>query len=270
MSQIAAEVHADIIRLLLQIENDHQVRILYACESGSRAWGFESQDSDYDVRFIYVRPHDAYVAIDVETHRDVIELPIRDLLDINGWDLRKALQLFHKSNPPLNEWLHSPIVYLKRGTLTDQLREMAPASYNPLAARYHYARMAEKNLRACLKGDTVRRKKYLYVLRPLLAVNWIERGLGVVPTEFDRLVAGTVSDAELLSGIEELLRIKRAGREADAGPRIPAIDAFIESELTGHGSTPRLDGGSRADVAKLNELFRTIIASDAATPKQGV
>ena len=100
-----------ILRELANLEKEHQVKILFACESGSRAWGFPSQDSDYDVRFIYLHPQDWYLSIEVERKRDVIELPISDDLDITGWDLRKALQLFKKTNPPLLEWLGSPIIY---------------------------------------------------------------------------------------------------------------------------------------------------------------
>lgn len=95
---------------LAQIEQTQNVRILLAVESGSRAWGFASPDSDYDVRFIYVHPKDAYLRL--QKHRDVIELPINDALDINGWDLTKTLRLLHKSNPTLFEWGASPIVYL--------------------------------------------------------------------------------------------------------------------------------------------------------------
>jgi len=100
-SQIKAE--------LARIEEDENISILWACESGSRAWGFESQNSDYDVRFIYLQRTEEYLrASDL---RDVIEKPISDDLDISGWDLPKALRLFRKSNPPLLEWLQSPIVY---------------------------------------------------------------------------------------------------------------------------------------------------------------
>ncbi len=99
---------------LKKIEREHKVKILYAIESGSRVWGFASQDSDFDVRFIYVHHKDWYLSI--ESKRDVIEMPLEGDLDINGWDLTKALGLFRKSNPPLYEWLQSPIVYLKPHT----------------------------------------------------------------------------------------------------------------------------------------------------------
>ena len=263
MNSIAAEIFAQIQECLAQIEREHNVRILYACESGSRAWGFESKDSDYDVRFIYVRPRDWYLSIDVERKRDVIEVPISDDLDISGWDVRKTLQLFYKSNPPLNEWLVSPIVYKESGDFATELRAMAPGSYNPIAAHYHYLRMADNNFRSYLKGEIVRRKKYLYVLRPLLAVNWIESGKGVVPIEFDQLVSGTVSDSALLDEIGQLLTLKRNGMESDEGPRFEVIHQFIESEMKRHGDDHDQAPGSRADVDVLNALFRSTIENDS-------
>src|SRR5688572_25164319 len=84
-----------------EIEQEHRVQVIFCCESGSRAWGFASTDSDYDVRFIYLQHLDWYMSIDLEERRDIIETPIEDVWDINGWDLRKALRLLRKSNPPL-------------------------------------------------------------------------------------------------------------------------------------------------------------------------
>lgn len=104
-----------IIEKLQQIEKQENVRILHAVESGSRAWGFESPDSDFDVRFIYVRPRDYYLKL--EQTRDVLEFPINDLLDVNGWDLQKALRLLHRSNPSVFEWFKSPIDRLFIGKL---------------------------------------------------------------------------------------------------------------------------------------------------------
>lgn len=263
MALIASHIVAEIDRCLSDIERDHGVRVLYACESGSRAWGFESQDSDYDVRFVYVRPREWYLSIDVEKRRDVIEVPINDELDVSGWDIRKTLQLFHRSNPPLNEWLVSPIVYRELGGFASRMRALAPKSYNPIAAHYHYLRMAANNFRSYLKGEVVRRKKYLYVLRPLLAVRWIESKKGIVPIEFDKLVAGTVTDENVRREIEELLVLKRSGAESDEGPRFPALHAFIEAEMERHGEDHNLAPGSRAGLGELNQLFRDIIASDA-------
>ena len=216
---------------LLELESQEGVKILYACESGSRAWGFPSEDSDYDVRFIYLRPLDWYLSIDLEHKRDVTERPISDQLDISGWDLRKALQLFYKSNPPLLEWLGSPIVYLERGSTAEKMRELAKTFYSAKACMYHYRHMAEGNYREYLRGETVWIKKYFYVLRPILASRWLERGLGVVPTEFEKLVAEIVDDAQLRSDINDLIEQKKQGAELERGPRVPSISTFIDAEM---------------------------------------
>ncbi|MBI2008192.1 nucleotidyltransferase domain-containing protein, partial [Candidatus Amesbacteria bacterium] len=113
-----------ILNRLKQIEVEEKVSILYACESGSRAWGFPSRDSDYDVRFIYIHPIDWYLSIFPKS--DVIELPLQNSLDFSGWDLKKALQLFAKSNPPLYEWLGSPIVYFESGQIVQEMRRLSP------------------------------------------------------------------------------------------------------------------------------------------------
>lgn len=121
-----------IIDKLKGIEQNNNVKILYACESGSRAWGFASPDSDYDVRFIYIHNPDYYLSID--NADDVIELPVNEVLDISGWDIRKALKLFRKSNPPLMEWLQSPIVYACNEEFYAQMTALAPQYYIPRRA----------------------------------------------------------------------------------------------------------------------------------------
>ncbi len=257
---IPENIRSKINTLLDGIESDHNVRILYACESGSRAWGFESHDSDFDVRFIYARPADWYMAIDVERKRDVIELPVDEVMDISGWDLRKALQLFYKSNPPLHEWLKSPIVYRDAGPCAERLRDLAPVIYNPIAAHHHYLSMAGNNVRNYLNREQIPRKKYLYALRPILAVRWIEQGRGVVPTEFQKLVEGTDLTPALIDEIADLLRQKRAGGEIEAGPKLPLIHEFIESEKARFESNPPTSPGNRPSVETLNELFRELVS----------
>jgi predicted nucleotidyltransferase len=260
---VSPDIISEIQRRLDEVERVHQVVILYACESGSRAWGFASADSDYDVRFIYVRPIDWYLSIDLERRRDVLELPLDAIWDINGWDLRKALLLMRKTNPPLNEWLASPIVYRDRGWFGQRMREIAPQVYNSISARYHYLRMATGNFREFLRGDLVIRKKYLYVLRPLLAVRWIEHERGVVPTEFEKLLEGTVTDSQLLAEVAKLLRIKRAGNELDRGPRLPTIHAFLEQEIARLQEKPAISQPPEFDPEILNELFRDTLRTYA-------
>ncbi len=247
-----------IVQALHDIEREEQIKILYACESGSRAWGFASEDSDYDVRFIYVHPRDWYLRIDVEADSDVVERPIVDELDLSGWDLRKALGLMKKSNPPLLEWLNSPIVYLEESDSTRRLKELLPEFYSPIACRYHYYNMAVGNYREFLKAEQVWLKKYLYVLRPLLAIRWIEEEREPIPMEFDRLVARIVVDKDLLQAIEDLLKTKKAGKEVDRGPKVPAIHKFIEAELARFDSNS-VSPGPKPDIDKLNALFRSAL-----------
>lgn len=159
---------------LRRIEEAENIKILLAVESGSRAWGFASPDSDYDVRFIYIRRLEDYLRLDAV--RDVIELPIDDVLDINGWDLQKTLRLLYKSNPTLFEWFSSPIVYQKT-EFADKFRELMMHYFSSKKTLYHYISMAEGNYREYLQGEIVRAKKYFYVLRPVLACRWIlDRG----------------------------------------------------------------------------------------------
>ena len=239
---------------LVRIEESEGVRIFFACESGSRAWGFPSADSDFDVRFLYIQPLEWYLKIDLG--RDVIERPISEGLDINGWELRKALQLFRKSNPPLMEWLGSPIVYQEVTSIASRMRDLAPTFYSPISSTYHYLQMARRNFKEYLHGDTVWVKKYFYVLRPLLAAQWIEQGRGVVPTEFGILVDRLVGTSELRRAIDGLLIQKRSGAELDSGPRIPAISEFIENELARWESQEVPAGVGQGDTAELDRLFR--------------
>jgi uncharacterized protein len=247
-----------IIRSRLEgIESQFKVRVLYACESGSRAWGFPSRDSDFDVRFLYIHPVEWYLSID--DHRDVIELPLQENLDINGWDIRKALRLFRKSNPPLYEWLGSPIVYLEPFSIAANLRHLARIYYSPVACYHHYLHMAQGNIREYLQGEVVWRKKYFYVLRPLLAINWIEKGYGVAPTAFGELVNRLVPTGPLRSEIDELIELKRTGAELDYGPRMPAIGEYIETELIRLESGKPAYPAAGAPYERLDEVFRNAL-----------
>ncbi|MBW7474713.1 nucleotidyltransferase domain-containing protein [Paenibacillus oenotherae] len=249
----------EIIAQLRNIEQEENVVILYACESGSRAWGFPSKDSDYDVRFIYLRPEDWYLSI--FERRDVIERPISNLLDINGWDLKKALNLFRKSNPPLMEWLHSPILYMEPYSVAEQIRRISPIAFSPRSCLYHYLHMAKGNFREYLQGEQVRIKKYFYVLRPILACGWIERYLSMPPLQFDLLVDRLVpAGSELRTAIEELLIRKKAGEELDYEPRINPIHEFLEERIAYYeraASTVSVAEGAMDD--QLDRLFRAAL-----------
>ncbi|WP_426449664.1 nucleotidyltransferase domain-containing protein [Paenibacillus sp. S-38] len=249
-------IREEIITQLHRIEEEENVRILYACESGSRAWGFPSQDSDYDVRFLYLRPLDWYLSID--EGRDVIERPISDRLDLSGWDLRKALRLFRKSNPPLLEWLQSPMPYLEKYTTAEQIRRISPLTFSPKSCIYHYLNMAKGNFREYLQGDQVKIKKYFYVLRPLLACGWIERFGTMAPMEFDVLVERLIpQDSELYTAVQTLLARKKAGDELDYEPKVGPISAYLEERIAYfEKAAVQQPSGSGTGDAGLDALFR--------------
>lgn len=216
-----------IIDKLTELQSQEQVQILIAVESGSRAWGFPSADSDYDVRFIYWRPLSHYLRL--ESRRDVIERPINDMLDISGWDLDKTLRLLHQTNPTIFEWLHSPIRYSASVHL-ESFGELAAQYFQQKPCLFHYLHMAEGNYREYLKGEMVRAKKYLYVLRPLLVCRWLLKEASAPPMLFSSLVE-TQLEAELKPLVNELVERKMSGEELDTLPRIDRLNAFIEQNL---------------------------------------
>ena len=244
-------------RQLEEIEKRYGVRVLYACESGSRGWGFASPDSDYDVRFLYVHPPEWYLR--VELPRDVIELPIDDELDVSGWEWRKALGLLKGANPTLIEWLDSPVVYQQDAATISALKALVPQWFSPVRARWHYYSMARKNFRGYLQGAEVRLKKYFYVLRPLLAVRWVEAEKGVPPMRFAELLAGSELETGLRQEIDELLGRKQRAGEAEYGPRRPLLHAFIQSELARGEVPPILPDSRTGDARELDKLLMTTV-----------
>lgn len=255
---IPPDIRAEIEGRLADAEHEHDVKVLWAVESGSRAWGFASPNSDYDGRFIYVHRPEWYLSVGLEERRDVIEYPIVDDLDVNGWDVRKALRLFWKSNPAFIEWLQSPIVYAQSGSFAGRCRELIPQVYAPHSGIHHYRSMAKTNYRGYLREPMVPLKKYFYVLRPLLAVRWLERYGTPAPIEFQRLLE-VLDDRALLDAIDALLEKKRASPELGLSPQVPAIQQFIVSELA------RIDAivdtrVQRRDVEpQLSALFRHVL-----------
>lgn len=255
---ISAAAYTEIQHRLKRAEQEHEVRILYAIESGSRAWGFHSPDSDYDVRFVYIRAQDWYLSIDVEERRDVIEYPIVDEIDINGWDLRKALRLQAKSNPGIVEWLNSPIIYREQGTYAQQARELLTQHYNKARGFYHYRSTASSNFQQFLQSEQVKLKKYLYVLRPLLAVRWIEHYGEVAPIEFERL-RQVLDHCEVQQAIDALLIQKRQHGEAKTQTAVPILHQWIKAELQRLVSTVPEQSMEPVALAKLNQLFLQLI-----------
>ena len=237
---------------LRRIEDAENIKILLAVESGSRAWGFASPDSDYDVRFVYIRSLEDYLRLDAI--RDVIELPIDDVLDINGWDLQKTLRLLHKSNPTLFEWFSSPIVY-QETEFADKFRDLMMYYFSSKKTLYHYISMAEGNYREYLKGDLVKAKKYFYALRPVLACQWIlDRGTPP-PILFSELLK-TELPVELIDVVNQLLELKMNSPEIKLIKRISEINEYLDESIPNIKSAVRLlDDSYTPDWSELNQLF---------------
>jgi hypothetical protein len=256
---IPEEVRTEIVSRLVAAEAEHGVRILLAIESGSRAWGFPSANSDYDVRFVYARPPGWYRSIDVEDRRDVIEYRIEDAIDLNGWDLRKGLRLLLRSNPGLIEWIQSPITYVERGVFRARALEVLPVVYAPEKGFRHYRSMAKTNYRESLRQEIVPLKKYFYALRALLAARWVREHGTAPPIVFERLLALIEGEETLLAEIHRLLEEKQRSPELGLGPRVPALNAFIEAELE-DPAMDVLDGpDSPAALDQLNALFEEVL-----------
>jgi predicted nucleotidyltransferase len=245
-----------IIDKLLSIEADEKVKILYACESGSRAWGFASPDSDYDVRFIYARPVGEYLSI--KERRDVIEVPVNEVLDISGWDIRKALQLMLKSNAPLYEWLQSPIVYMESGGLKEEMVRLAATYFSNRAGCHHYLSMARNTFENELQTEMVKIKKYFYALRPLLSALWIiERG-SMPPMTFEQLRT-LVREEEWNTVIDDLLEKKKMADEKGMIEPVLLLQEWIQSTLAYCQEKTIHMSALKNDTQELDILFRKYI-----------
>lgn len=206
-----------IQQALARHSRDKGVRILYACESGSRAWGFPSPDSDYDVRFIYAHTQQWYLSL--FDQRDVIEQAISDLLDISGWDLRKSLTLLYKSNGALLEWLHSPIVYQQQDVAISQLQRLASESFQALSLCHHYLGMAKTGWHSLAEQEQVKLKTYFYTLRTLLCCEWIINENSIPPVEFPIALERLHPKGAFREAVDQLMQMKTKSRESDRYPR---------------------------------------------------
>ena len=226
------EMNVLVPEKLREIEKEYNIKVLLAIESGSRAWGFASPDSDFDVRFIYKRPRNEYLKL--SQSRDVIELPIDDTWDINGWDLDKTLRLLYKSNPTLYEWLNSPICYC-RTDFSDKVVPLMNEYFSVKNTMYHYLNAAKNNMKNYLLGETIKPKKYFYAIRPILACNWVMENKTPPPVLFDTLSKAMLPDS-LRSPVDYLLDIKvNAPEKAEIKP-IKDINDFLNQNIT------KLDG----------------------------
>lgn len=223
------EITQEIKAKLSQIEKRENIRILYACESGSRAWGFASPDSDYDVRFIYIRPKEFYLKL--ENTRDTLECELNEIYDISGWDLKKMLRLLNRSNPSIFEWSVSPIVY-KTTKEWDYVMQILGNHFSETKALYHYNSITKNNLRRYFNDKTdVKYKPYLYNLRQCLSCEWILDRKSPPSIVFDTLKEQYLPK-ELQDSVNNLLELKMSMEEKETGPRIKEIDFYIGSVVS--------------------------------------
>jgi predicted nucleotidyltransferase len=225
-------VVAAIDTRLQSVAADHHARILLAVESGSRAWGFPSSDSDFDCRFIYVRRLEEYLSLFAP--RDVIEFPPDPLLDVNGWDLGKALRLLLKGNAVVIEWLTAPFVYMGDKSFRADALALARQVARPAAVMRHYLHLGERQRRTYFSDDrAVPFKKLFYALRPAVALRWLRLhpGQAVAPMHFPTLVAGAELPGQVAAIVDDLLARKAVTRELGTGPLPAPVGALIDAEF---------------------------------------
>lgn len=225
------KINKTILKKLNTLEQFYQIKILFAIESGSRGWGFESADSDYDCRFVYVHNRDWY--LQVHKGRDVVELPVDAVLDISGWDLKKSLQLLYKTNMPLTEWLTTPIVYREVPEIRQKMLSLAKDYFSPISAMHHYLNMARKNYDT-LDTGTIRIKKFFYTLRPVLACMYIDKYNQIPPMNIHVLMQTLDIDDAILKEINALITFKKSCTEADTIALPFALKKYIDDTYVTH------------------------------------
>lgn len=242
---------------LSDIEKEHKVRILYACESGSRAWGFPSPNSDYDVRFIYA--HDLDWHLSLGNKKDTIDLPINDELDIGGWEIKKVLGLLWKSNAPLIEWIQSPIVYKSEEAFHSEVLKLSYSYFSPIASMHHYLSMSKKYNDAC-SGSEVKLKKYFYALRTTIASSWIRERGSMPHIEMSEMFS--VVPEKVKHKINEMIKIKAGQSESYLHPKEPLISDFLASEIEKNEAVANDLTAAKGDFELLDNFYRIVIKGE--------
>lgn len=247
----------EILSFIENIAQERGIEILYACESGSRAWGFPSPDSDYDIRFIYRHPRDWYISVNEQ--KDSISVMPNELLDGSGWDVRKVLRLMYKSNVSPYEWLNSPIVYMENKAFTTALRKLSLQYFQPKKAMHHYLGIATGMLDREFKTDEVKIKKYFYVLRPVLAAIYVEKNRKPAPMEFKNLLPN-INDENILTEIYNLLEKKEYAAESEKVKRVKLLDDFVSSEMEKCEQLLKSIETKNNNWESINEFYRKLIS----------
>lgn len=244
----------------------HNIKILHACETGSRAWGFASTDSDYDVRVIYVHPHDWYLSLNEQ--KDSLDLMLdNDLVDISGWDLRKALRLLAKSNAPLLERIQSPIVYQQNDKFISDMAVLARSCYSRISVIHHYHGMAKKAYadlsEAQQSGGKYKLKRLFYALRAVCVCRWILANEAMPPIEFAPAYTKTDLPASLVARIEALIALKATVDEGYWHSGDSELLDFIREMITEVEDKRLMLPSQRVNWSQLDDFFRQTVIQNS-------
>lgn len=215
---------------LAKLEKEQNIKILYACESGSRAWGFASVDSDYDLRFIYTHSEEDYLRI--LPQREEFDLFLDNDLDLKGWDLKKVLRLILKSNATPFEWMQSPIIYKEVAGFRKELWQRSKDFFQPRSTMHHYLGLAQNAFRKGMVTEfEINIKKYFYVLRPLFAAMWVAKRGSIPPMTFGKLTVVLDDHPHIRKLVTDLWDIKKQASESDTIELIPELMDFLENQV---------------------------------------
>lgn len=247
-----------IKKYLIDLEKEKGIEILLACETGSRAWGFPSPDSDFDVRIIYKHHKDWYLSLIEE--KDTIECFYENNdIDISGWDLRKSLRLIWKSNPPLLERIQSPIIYHADKDFLAGINSIAQNTYSRIATIHHYLSMAKKALDEVVNSNDYKLKRFFYALRASVACLWILQNEEIPPIEFGKMVNGLDLSDNLKIRINELIELKSTISETYLHNGEQDLITFMESCLERADIESKSLPASKGEMSELNDFFRKTI-----------
>ena len=256
--EIQSKIKEQIQSEISQLANEKKIRVLYACESGSRAWGFASPDSDYDVRIIYLHATEWYLSVLPKDEN--FDIFADNDLDINGWDIRKVLRLMLKSNATPYEWMQSPIGYVLDEEFKASLWSLGQHYFQPRSIMHHYLGLAQNAFRKGIVTEfEINIKKYFYVLRPLFAARWVAEKGTVPPMTFADLMPVLDPFPAIKQLVTDLWRQKLNAAEGDTVTIIPQLLDFIDTQIERCFSIADATELKPTNPDMLDAFFRTIV-----------
>ncbi len=250
-----------IIAYLNELEKEKDIKILFACETGSRAWGFPSPDSDFDIRMVYVHKKDWYLTLSEK--KDNINRMLEDNeIDISGWDLRKSLRLLQKSNAALLERIQSPILYKADKDFLKTFNDLAALKYSRIATIHHYLSMSKKFIEELRENKTYKLKKFFYALRSATACKWILEKEEMPPIEFKKMLSDLTLNSKLLKRIDTLIDLKATISESYLHEGENELLEFIETCIKQADDNRKSLPSSKDQLVDLDVFFRKIISEN--------